>query len=118
MQNDRMTNQTRRRLGTVVALVLAATFMLAGHGIAAPKPNHGGQDIVATTQNYLTTFYPLWFTHAQFQIAPKNELVGPEKISPLYQAVVAINDDTLYASSPIDVIGCTVGVFVPETVAG
>ena len=64
-----------------------------------------GKDIVSTTESYVETFYPLWFTHFQFQVAPHNKLIGPKTISPLYQGVVAINDDTLYASSPIDVSG-------------
>jgi hypothetical protein len=83
-----------------------------GHG------HHGGVDIFTTTQNYVQTFYPLWFTYRQFQVVPHNQFIGPDEILPLYQGVVAINDDTLYASSPIDVTTAPVTLTVPETAAG
>jgi hypothetical protein len=47
-----------------------------------------------------------------------NEFIGPDKIFPVYQGVVAINDDTLYASSPIDTSEGPVEVTAPETPAG
>src|SRR5215471_6339018 len=53
----------------------------------------------ATAYNYVVTFYPRWFTFMQSAIGPGNRLIGPNRISPLYHAVVAINDDTLYASA-------------------
>jgi hypothetical protein len=56
-----------------------------------------------------------WFTHQQFALAPENQFVGPDKISPVYQSVVAINNDTLYASSPIDVRLGPVVVRVPAS---
>lgn len=115
MQNHRIRNSETRGVGRVFALVLAAAFAFTGHTVTSAGPNRGGQDIVSTTQNYLTTFYPIWFTHTQFGVAPTNQLIGPDKISPLYQAVVAINDDTLYASSPIDVSAAPVELFVPQT---
>jgi Protein of unknown function (DUF1254) len=48
-------------------------------------------------------FYPLWFTYYQSHQATVNRLAAPNRISPLYHIVVAINVDTLYASSFIDV---------------
>ncbi len=59
-------------------------------------------DPVTTTLNYVAQFYPLWFTYYQSQFASTNRLVGPNRISPLYQIVVAINNDTLYASTFLD----------------
>lgn len=121
MWNDRIQMRTPRQTGLLVAWLCAVVFMLIGPAAAERQPNHGGQDIGATTQNYLRTFYPIWFTHSQFKIAPKNELFGPEKITPVYQSVVAINDDTLYASAPIDLPvapGEKVEIFVPQTSAG
>ena len=57
-------------------------------------------DIFATTAKYVVNFYPLWFTYNQSQVGlARNRLIGPERISPIYQSVVAINDDTLYAST-------------------
>ncbi len=119
VQGHRVMVRTMRRVGTILALAWVASLFFAGPAFADRKPNRGGQDVVTTTRNYLTTFYPIWFTHSQFAVAPKNELIGPDRISPLYQGVVAINDDTLYASSPIDVSGNgVVRLFVPQTEAG
>jgi hypothetical protein len=117
-QNWHETTETRLQ-HSVVSLVLAAVIALVvPAGAASAKGNNGGKDIVSTTENYVETFYPLWFTYTQFKVAPHNQLIGPDKISPLYQGVVAINDDTLYASSPIDVTSNPVTVTVPQTVAG
>ena len=57
-----------------------------------------------TTVAYVAQFYPLWFTYYQSQLASstRNQLVGPDRISPIYHYVVAINVDTLYASSYLD----------------
>src|SRR5215831_5601795 len=57
----------------------------------------------ATAYNYVVTFYPRWFTFMQSAVGPGNRLIGPNRISPIYHAVVAINDDTLYASAYISV---------------
>ncbi|ACV78974.1 protein of unknown function DUF1214 [Nakamurella multipartita DSM 44233] len=104
-------------LATVMAMALPVS---ASDAAQEPNGNNGGKDIVSTTENYVTAFYPIWFTHFQTQVlpVPANEFIGPEKISPVYQAVVAINDDTLYASTPIDVRGHEVVVDVPATSAG
>jgi hypothetical protein len=75
-------------------------------------------DIISTTRTYAEQFYPLWFTHAQYGLAPHNQLIGPDRISPLYQAVVAINNDTLYASTVIDLTAGPVIVTVPGTRRG
>jgi hypothetical protein len=61
------------------------------------------------------TFYPRWFTYNQGSNEPCNQLVGPDTISPAYHAVVAINDDTLYASTFIGVKQQPVIVTVPAT---
>ena len=67
----------------------------------------------ATAVDYITTFFPRWLTYYQSSIAPCNTLVGPDRISPVYQAVVAINDDTLYASSVVNVSDEPVIVTIP-----
>lgn len=102
----------------VIALMVAVVLALGSVGVADAKTTQRGKSVVSTTENYLTTFYPIWFTHLQFRVAPHNQFIGPDKISPLYQGVVAINDDTLYASSPIDVTHGPVKVTVPQTAAG
>ena len=60
-------------------------------------------DPYQTAYNYLVTFYPRWFTWEQGSGGPCNILVGPDRVSPIYQSVVAINVDTLYASAFIGV---------------
>ncbi len=62
-----------------------------------------------------STFYPRWLTFYQSQLAPHSQLIGPDRISPLYQAVVAINVDTLYASTVVDASDEPVIVTVPRT---
>ena len=61
--------------------------------------NHPSSDAYQTAVDYVTTFYPLWFTYEQSKSSTPNQLVGPAIVTPLYQVVVAINVDTLYASS-------------------
>ena len=72
-------------------------------------------DPYQTAYNYLVTFYPRWFTWEQGSGGPCNRLLGPNRISPLYQAVVAINDDTLYASAFIGAADEPVIVTIPDT---
>jgi hypothetical protein len=55
-----------------------------------------------TTVQYVETFYPLWFTYNQ-AVEPNN-LVGPERVSPLYHSVVMINDDTVYCSAFLNLV--------------
>jgi hypothetical protein len=87
----------RRRCG-LRGLAAAFAVVVACAGLSAEKASSQSAAYV-TTAAYVTQFYPLWFTYYQYQVATHNRLVGPTKISPLYQIVVAINDDTLYASS-------------------
>ncbi len=75
------------------------------------------QDAFVTTRDYVLQFYPLWFTYYQTLFGTPNRLVGPNKISPLYHYVVAINDDTLYVSSFLDLSTGPVILKVPSTPA-
>lgn len=106
--------------GVGVALTLTAC---GGPTVVEPSPQPGpgpsspsqDQQISATTTQYVEEFYPLWFTYYQSQYTNGNQLVGPDKISPAYQIVVAINDDTLYVSSFINMATEPVVVTVPAT---
>jgi hypothetical protein len=71
----------------------------------------------ATTVAYAVQFYPLWFTYYQSLVGAHNRLAGPDRISPIYRYVVAINDDTLYASSFLDLIAEPVILTIPTTAA-
>jgi hypothetical protein len=72
-------------------------------------------DEFTTTEQYLTTFYPRWFTYNQWRQSTHNRPAGPDRISPLYHVVVAINDDTLYASSVMELAAQPVVVTIPAT---
>jgi hypothetical protein len=51
--------------------------------------------------NYAVQFYPRWLSWLQF--ANKgNRLVGPREVSPEFKRIVAVNDDTLYAGTKLD----------------
>ncbi|MES1242173.1 MAG: DUF1214 domain-containing protein [Acidobacteriota bacterium] len=69
----------------------------------------------STTVEYVAQFYPLWFTYNQSRFATHNRLIGPEKVTPLYHIVVAINVDTLYASTFLELEAEPVVLTIPET---
>lgn len=69
----------------------------------------------ATTAAYVAQFYPLWFTYYQSLFGAPNRLAGPDRISPVYRYVVAINDDTIYASTFLDLTAEPVILTIPST---
>lgn len=96
-------------MGVLVAALVAWT-------LAPPAPATADEAAdFALAKEYSETFYPLWASLAQAEIDPANKLIGPDQITHVYRGVVAINDDTLYASAPIDSSGGPVLVSVPET---
>src|SRR5262245_6254260 len=83
-------------IGPIALCFLCSVLLgLPERALSAGKPP---SDAYTTTVTYVETFYPLWFTYRQ-GTNHNNRLVGPERVSPLYHAVVAINDDTVYCSS-------------------
>jgi hypothetical protein len=90
-----------------------------------PNAIAGNSEIVSqlsafdTTVAYLVPFYPLWFTYYQTQLGHRgrNSLVGPDQVSPVYHYVVAINVDTLYVSSCLDLTDQPVILTIPSTPA-
>ena len=124
-RNHRLTRGSPCRLaGLDTCLLIAAlalilpTDMTSAEGQSEHGGHNDGNGIISITRNYVETFYPLWFTNLQFNVVPHNKFIGPNRISPVYQGVVAINDDTLYASSPIDTSAGPVELTVPRTSAG
>jgi hypothetical protein len=88
----------------------------ATQGTERPLNQHlQSADPYQTAYQYLVTFYPRWFTWEQGSGGPCNRLIGPNRISPLYQSVVAINDDTLYASAFIGAADEPVIVTIPDS---
>src|SRR5262245_34541326 len=109
---------------TAVTLSLTLLALASGHQIRGPAraqdssatpQSSSPEGAFATTVAYVVTFYPLWFTFNQSRFGTPNRLVGPDRISPLYHSVVAVNDDTLYASSFIDLTAQPVIVTAPGT---
>src|SRR6516162_8978436 len=52
---------------------------------------------------------------SQLAFFNRNNLVGPNRISPIYHYVVAINVDTLYASTYLDLSAQPVVLTIPES---
>ncbi len=80
---------------------------------ALEKQDGGPSDAYKVAYNYLVTFYPRWFTYYQSSFGPCNSAAGPNRVTALYQYVVAINNDTLYASSFVTVKDEPVIVTIP-----
>jgi hypothetical protein len=109
-----------RRTATVASVCLLAAFALTSPAGAGAAKRHAirAADATSVTKTYVETFYPRWFTYYQSGLVPRNELIGPDRISPIYQIVVAINDDTLYASAFLDLTsGQPMILTVPSTTA-
>src|SRR5262245_21910618 len=92
--------------------VCAVLVALPASKISASNPP---SEAYTTTVTYVETFYPLWFTDRQASHG-NNLFIGPERVSPLYHVVVAINDDTVYCSSYLDLTNEPVIMTVPSTV--
>jgi hypothetical protein len=111
-----------RRLVTL-AIGLALTACSTNHASVLPSAANGmstdveenASGAAATARQYVVTFYPLWFTYNQHLHATTNRPVGPVRMGPLYQEVVAPNDDTLYASSYLELSQQPVILTVPRS---
>ncbi len=53
-----------------------------------------------TAYNYVVRFYPRWFSWMQARNT--NRFVGPQGMSPEFKVIVAVNDDTVYTLSFLD----------------
>jgi hypothetical protein len=92
----------------------ACVFFSQGPSAYAQKSSD--KEAFDTTVAYVVQFYPLWFTYNQSTtFGTPNRLVGPERVSPLYQTVVAINVDTIYASAYLDLTAQPVILTIPPT---
>ena len=75
------------------------------------------QQAEAATEQYVERFFPLWLTYTQFVKASCNQLIGPDQMDPVFQTIVAPNDDTFYASSLVSVQVEPVLLTIPATTA-
>src|ERR1700678_3594137 len=73
----------------------------------------------ATTVEYVTHFYPLWFSYNQSRlnelVGSSNRMAGPAKMAPVCRFVVASNDDTIYASAFLDLTAGPAILTIPPT---
>ena len=102
---------------SLLAAVFASTVAVSpvGAELVASGQNANGY---ATAAAYVEEFYPLWFSFYQTNgWSNANRLLGPDRISPIYQVVVAINDDTLYCSSFLNLKPQPVILTIPATTA-
>ena len=90
----------------VLTCVMLGLVLFAGTSSSAAQSPPGARhistsDAYTTTVDYVTRFYPLWFTYYQSKvdslIGTSNLTVGSDRVTPLYHFVVAINYDTLYS---------------------
>jgi hypothetical protein len=99
----------RSRVWGLLAVALVAILAFYARPMTAPATanqaptDQANQQAYATTQNYVIRFYPRFMTYFQSSNGVPNRLVGPIGMGPEYGVVVAINDDTLYASAFVDV---------------
>lgn len=105
-----------KRTLAIVAL-LGIQLGMAGQTPARAEtaPDATAAKIADTTSEYISTFYPLWFTNYQWDYSTKNRFVGPDRVTPAYKAVVAINVDTLYASTIMSLKSEPIVVTLPKT---
>jgi hypothetical protein len=127
MKNEKLRVYGHLRRLYLASALAAGLAMVAGRspGVAQPvDPDAlaGTTEIVPqlsaldTTVAYVVQFYPLWFTYYQTQLGnrSRNRLVGPNRVSPVYHYVVAINVDTLYVSSYLDLTAEPVILTIPS----
>ena len=111
----------RRRFVGIVAVGLAVLgFAFTSFETTPAKAQSKSTEaseaaIYATTYDYVANFYPLWFTYYQWLYSPDNRFGGPKKVTPLYQIVVAINVDTIYASTVLSLESDPVVINLPST---
>jgi hypothetical protein len=100
-------------LGVAVSFAVPM-FAQEKRAVLASNPQ---SDAYTTTVAYVETFYPLWFTYHQTTLGNGNQLVGPERVSPVYHVVVAINDDTTYCSAYLNLTNEPLILTIPSTVS-
>lgn len=104
-----------RRFTGALALSAVLASVSVGNAQSTSAQSSSSGDAYQTAMDYVTTFYPLWFTYNQSQKSTPDQLVGPKNVTPLYQTVVAVNVDTLYASSYLDLSSQPAVLTIPNT---
>ncbi len=109
----------------VAAFTLASLTGCFSGGLAGLAPSTtstsqftlplNGSDAYDTTLKYVVNFYPIWFTSEQWKVSSVNKLIGPARMTPIYHAVVAPNDDTLYGNTVVNLSDEPLILTIPST---
>jgi hypothetical protein len=86
----------------LVAAVGLVTTAAPGVAAASPRAAAASATPYSISQNYTIRFYPRFFTYVQQTLVQPNLLAGPIGMGPLYGAVPAPNNDTIYANFFLD----------------
>ena len=74
-----------------------------GDAMASPRSAAPSATPYSIALNYTVRFYPRFFTYVQQNLVQQNQLSGPDGMGPLYGAVPAPNNDTVYANFFLDI---------------
>lgn len=120
----------RRRHGAWLSVVAVAGMLALGVPTASAAAVRAGgsqptssaaqaTSAAQTTKQYVIRFWPRWTTYVQQTFITRfvgaNVLNGPVKITPLMNAIVAVNDDTLYATAFVNLTNGPVVLTIPPT---
>ena len=116
--NKTLLPSSRRVRVTTLALLVAGSVMIAVPTLSQAASSASGRAASQsaaydTALHYMVRFYPRWFTYKQARTV--NRLIAPRRVTPVYKAVVAINDDTLYGSGFVDLSSQPVILTIPST---
>lgn len=116
---DRSVGRSRGVLRLLVCLVAAVGLVVAGApGAVADSPTTAAKgSAYSTALDYTIRFYPRFITYTQQNLSEANYLQGPDGMGPLYGAVVAINDDTVYGSFFLNLLDGPQVFTIPPTEA-
>ena len=100
--HERLAARWRWFVYSCICLVATACLVATvgpGDAVASPRSaTTPSATPYSIAQNYTIRFYPRFFTFIQQNLAQQNRLSGPDGMGPLYGAVPAPNDDTIYAN--------------------
>jgi hypothetical protein len=83
--------------------------------MASPQPAASSASPYSIALNYTIRFYPRFFTYLQQSLGTPNQLVGPDGMGPVVGVVPAPNDDTIYATSFVNLAQGPEILTIPRT---
>ena len=95
----------------------AAAVRAGGSQATAAQTTAAQATAAQTAKQYVIRFWPRYISYTTQEtvarIQGRNTLLGPEKITPQFHAVVAINNDTRYAFALVDLSTGPVVLTIP-----